>query len=384
MRYIIIVMIILLTMSGKDIINVTTGSLEMALMKSENGYVKSTDLIINNDTYREHDKFTVALGVQLSEGNLYNTTVKSNVGNVNLYRFNELYYSRYLGSGVSFSVGLFPFKNGRFYEYSNTGHRKGIGIYMLTDATMQGIIFTKKFKDSKIQIGDVAYERFFKSYVDYEKGSGEITLDSHKDSSFKYISYSRDKNNIYTNIVLGKISQYLNGRNILDTDTATFEVSYDDEVNSGRVYYGLATYSRTQGDTAGIIKGVGRYSDSKTRFDTVNTSGMFYLIGVKQELDSIIFKRDVLLGVEYMYREPGTHSLLAGQPLSKLSYSDIGATKTAYVGVRVDKDKLIKLKYCKYESKGMATKGLFTTEYTSDYGEDLSNESLMLELYIDF
>lgn len=383
-KIIISIMLLSLTLTATGIKNTISGSLETILSKSDRGVVKAGNLIINNDTIRDRDKFVTSIAIELANGPQYNTNVKTNVGNVNLYRFNELYYTRYIDNGISLSVGLFPFKNGRFYEYGYNGHRTGVGIYTLTDAVLQGAVITKKFKNQTIQFGSLVYEKYFKSFKDYEKGGSEITLDSHKDSSFNFISYSNEVNKWYYNATFSKIGQVLNGKKIIDTNTATIAMSYNDDTSSGRTYYGLFTYSSSKGDTANILSGVGRSSSAVTHFDEFKTNGYFYLLGAKQEIDSFVYNRDLVIGLEYMYRKPGFHALLAGKPLSRTTYSDIGSMYNAFIGLRLDKDTLIKLRYYKYDSEGESTKGILSTTHTSDFNNDQSQETFSLELYIDF
>lgn len=365
---------------SSEVVNKTTGSLELLLSNTSGNYSKVSELTINNDTYYNNNKFVVSVSSEFTEGTFYNSNVKSDVGDSSILRFNELYYTRYLDYDISLSVGLFPFTKGRFYEYGYNGNRAGIGTYTLTDAPMQGYIVTKTLDKHKFQYGDVAYEKYFNSYKDYDKGDGPITLRSHKDSSFKFISYSYEDSSWYFNNTVGRSEQHLNGRKLINTNTFTWSLSYNDDIESGRTYYGIYTRSFSHGDTTDLIPRP-RHLDPSGPFDV---NGYFYLLGVKQELDAVLFGKDVVLGFEYMHRSKGYHSILSGKPLSVDAYSDIGDIYNTFVGVRLDKDKILKFRYYKYASDRYVTKDIITPAYTDEYVNDSSYDSYVIELYIDF
>ena len=43
---------------------------------------------------------------------------------------------------LTYHFGLFPFRKGKFYEYSFNGKRAGTDLYTITDVTLQGNILS--------------------------------------------------------------------------------------------------------------------------------------------------------------------------------------------------------------------------------------------------
>ena len=94
----------------------------------------------------------------------------------------------------------------------------------------------------------------------------------------------------------------------------------------------------------------------------------------------------MVFGAEFIHRSEGYHSLLAGEPLSFDSYSNIGDTYNTYVGLRYDKNTIIKLRYYKYDANNKMTKGILSPVSTVliDDGHNGNYDYLILQLYIDF
>ena len=364
----------------------TSGNLEATFIKTKqdnNGLVEAN---INNDFYiYSHTKLGTSFGIYANENNTYNNNVKSDVERVNAYKINELYITNYLTDHLMVSYGIFPFKKGSFYEYAYNGNRTGIGLYTLSDANLQGGIVTYSEDNHTIQVGSVAYEKYFTSIKDTKEGDGPITFSSYKDSGMDYISYKYTYENLYNEFMITDTYQYLNDVNIIDTNTYTYAVSYDDEANTGRTYYSIFTRTFSDGDNSSLSP-IGRFSNEKYHFDKFKTNGYSWLLGFKQELDDVIFNKDMVIGFEYLHRSQGYHSLLAGEPLSFDSYSNIGDTYNPYIGLRYDKNTLLKLRYYKYDAKDKMTKGILSP-VSGDLIKDGNNgnyENLILQLYIDF
>lgn len=179
--------------------------------------------------------------------------------------------------------------------------------------------------------------------------------------------------------------QYLNGVKIIDTNTYSYAISYDDETVTGRTYYSILTLTDSKGDNSSISP-YGRFSNEKYHFDSFKTNGYSWLLGFKQEFDNVIFNRDMVFGTELIHRSEGYHSLLAGEPLSFDSYSNIGDTYNTYLGLRYDKNTIIKLRYYVYDANNKMTKGILSP-VSGDLVKDNGNgnyEYLILQLYIDF
>lgn len=199
-----------------------------------------------------------------------------------------------------------------------------------------------------------------------------------------FITIKNTYGNWYSEYMLTKTYQYVNKIKIIDTDTYTLALSYDDEANSGRTYYSILTLTESTGDNSSLSPR-GRLSNNKYHFDTFETNGYSFLLGIKQEIDNMIFDYDGIIGFEYLKRGEGYHSLLAGEPQSYDSYSNIGDIYNPYIGVRFDKDVLLKLGYYKYDTNKMTKIGL--SPVSGDLiknGDNGSYDSIILQLYIDF
>lgn len=384
MRILFILIISINCLLSFDI--VTSGNVELSTMKKKDKSINLIDLNINNDILFTNSKLATSIGTYQTSNTVYNNNVKTFVDETEIYRINELYYTQYLTDKVSISIGQFPFKKGTFYEYGFNGNRTGIGLYTLSDANLQGGIITYKNKQHTLQVGSVAYEKYFTSYKDYKESDGPITFGSYKNSGMNYISYKYERDKWYSELMLTDTYQYVNDVKIMDTDTISLALSYDDEMNTGRTYYTIFTHSNTKGDTSSLSPLNMSFTTDYYHFDKFETSGYSWLLGFKQEYDSLLFNKDMVFGMEYLHRSEGYHSLLAGEPLSYDNYSNIGDTYNVYTGIRFNKNVLLKLRYYQYKDNGKMTKPILSTVTTdSSNGKSSGNyHSYSLQLYIEF
>ena len=350
----------------------------------DNRNIIYTDTNLNNDLLFEHSKLVSSIGIFITGDKIYNNNIKSYVDKTQMVRMNELYYTQYLTKNLSISVGIFPFKKGTFYEYGYNGNRIGVGLYSHTDSNLQGGIVTYKTDKHTFQLGSVAYEKYFKSYKDYAEGDGDISFSSYQDSGMNYISYKYNRDKWYSEIMLTNIYQYVNKVKIIDTNTASLAVSYDNEIDTGTTYYSILTYSNSIGDTISMSPTGNNYITDYYHFGKFETSGYSWLLGIKQELDSLVFNKDIVLGFEYLRISPGYHSLLAGEPFSSNSYSKIGDNYSSFIGVRFDKNTILKFRHYKYENNGLMTKSILTTVSTNADESSGSYDAFSIQLYIDF
>lgn len=365
---------------------ITGGSVDIKRSFNNNNNVSVVDISLHNDVHFKNSKLASSIGVYSTNNSVYNNNVKNNVPRSEVLSVNELYYTQYLNKGLSVSLGLFPFKKGTFYEHSYNGNRSGIGLYTLTDANLEGGIVTYTSGRHTFQIGGAWYEKYFRTYKDYVKTDSEINFDSYKDSGMEYIAYKYNRDKWYSELMFTKMDQFVNGYKIIDTDTYSLALSYDDEVDSGRTYYGVYTRTFTQGDTSSMSPIGKPTSNSYYHFDKFKTSGHSLLLGIKQELDRSKYTKDMVIGFEYLKRTEGYHSLLAGEPLSYDNYSNIGESFNSYVGLRLNKDMLLKFRYFKYYDNGKMTKPFLTTvPVDSVEGCSSGNYSTYtIELYFEF
>ncbi len=364
----------------------TSGNLETSIINGKKESNTLFDLNINNDFYLyEKTKIGTSVGAYINTDKTYNNNVRSKVNRVNAYRINELYLTYYITEELMISFGVFPFLNGTFHEYSFNGNKSGIGLYTLSDSKFQGSIVTYNKDNYSLQFGSVGYEKYFRTNLDTEQSDGPITFDSYKDSGMDYISLKQYVDKWYQEVMLTNTYQYLNGVDIIDTNTYSYAVSYDDESVTGRTYYSILTLTDSKGDNSSLSP-YGRFSNELYHFDEFKTHGYSWLLGFKQEFDNVIFNKDMVFGTEFIHRSDGYHSLLAGEPLSFDSYSNIGDTYNTYIGLRYDKNTIIKLRYYKYDAKNKMTKGILSPVSTNlvDDGANGNYEYLILQLYIDF
>ncbi len=386
MKKILYIILLFSFLYANDFSMETSGNLETSIINGKKQSNTIFDLNINNDFYLyEKTKIGTSIGTYISTDKTYNNNVRSSVNRVNAYRVNEMYLTYYITEDLMVSFGVFPFLNGTFHEYSYNGNKSGIGLYTLSDSKFQGSIVTYNKDNYSLQFGSVGYERYFRTNLDTEQSDGPITFDSYKDSGMDYISLKYYIDKWYQEVMLTNTYQYLNGIDIIDTNTYSYAISYDDESVTGRTYYSILTLTNSKGDNSSLSP-YGRFSNDLYHFDEFKTHGYSWLLGFKQEFDNVIFNRDLVLGTEFIHRSEGYHSLLAGEPLSFDSYSNIGDTYNTYVGVRYDKNTIIKLRYYIYDANDKMTKGILSPVSTKlvDDGSNGNYDYLILQLYIDF
>lgn len=383
MKFLVCIFLLVKILSATEL--KTSGNIETTNVN--NGDLSTTllEANINNDLYFNNTKIGTSVGIFISDNESYNNNVKEYVDRVEIYRVNELYLTQYLTDRLSVSFGVFPFKKGTFYEYGYNGNRTGIGLYTLSDANLQGAIATYTVDNHTLQIGSVAYEKYISTYYDAKEGNGNITFRSYKDSGMNYISYKYNRDKWYSEIMLTNTFQYLNDVKIISTDTYSLALSYDDEAITGRTYYSILTMTDSVGDNSSLSP-IGRFSTDEYHFDKFETNGYSWLLGFKQEIDNLIFNKDFVFGIEYLYRSEGYHSLLAGEPLSYDSYSNIGSSYNTFIGMRYDKNTMFKLRYYRYDSHDRMTKGVLSPVSTDLVNKDGNGDynSIILQLYIDF
>lgn len=384
-RLIIFLLLIISVVRAGDLEYKSSGSIDLSNMYYEDKNYQIADVILNNDFYYKNFKFVFSPGVYYTTDGFYNSITKDEVTSIQAVYLNELYGSIKLNEHMTVSVGLFPFRKGTFYEYSFNGNRKGMGVYTITDVTLQGGILTHEVGNHKVSIGSVAFERFFASFKDFNEGDGSLTYSSYKDSGKDYITYEYFNGKCYFNIDYSNVYQYVNDVKLISTDLITIAGSYDDEIDTGRAYYFILSKSYSEGDTSSLSPLGMSFKNEESHFDSFKTQGVYGLVGVKQELDMFAFKKDFVTGLEVSYRSPGYHSLISGMPISPHAYADIGVTYNAHIGMRISKNNIIKLRYFINDNMGEANKyGLapITTELGDN--EDRYRDAVMLQWYYEF
>ena len=385
MKIILIFMFLYAMSYGRNVEYDFTGHVEYYMIRMKSNTINRLDLVLNNDMVYGNNKLSISPGYFLVDTPVYNSVNKKKIPILNALYFNELYYS-YKYKNFIFSIGLFPFRKGSFYEYSFNDVRAGIGLYTLTDVTLQGIVGTYINGTNITQIGHVGFDSYFKSFKDFNKGDSDITFDSYKDSGMNFLINKCTYGKWYTELQLSFMYQYVNGVRILDTDNYALGISYDDRLDTGRTYYSIIAHSRTSGDNTALSPFKVPYDDKQYHFGKVKTSGYHMLVGVKQDIDNFIYKKDLVFGAEYLYQSAGYHSLTVGRPLSPSSYGDIGDTYSTYIGIRIDKSNLIKLRYYKYYQSDKTIKyGLTPVTTDAKNIKGPGNHSFIgLQWYYDF
>lgn len=356
-----------------------TGSLELSL-QSDN---KNVELNLNNDFIYKDFKFTISPSFYKNTNPIYSSVTKSDFKPVTSVYLNELYITYRLNNKVSCSIGEFPFRKGTFYEYSYNYNKAGIGILGTTDSSFQGYICSYIDGNGIYQIGDVSYRRWgsLSHYISDVEDDG--TFNAYNDSGMKYFSYKRSMNKWYTEIQLMNMKQMMFQEEIISTKAGAIAISYDDSIDTGRVYYGIGIITDSNGNTATLSPfGIPVINDD-VHLDEFETNGYHYLLGVTQELDKVIFNRDMSVGIEYSYRSEGFHSLLAGPPFNNYSYGDTGSFMNTFIGIRYDSNTLFKLRYERHDNEGtFIKKGFVPVE--RELNDERITERVMLQLYLDF
>jgi hypothetical protein len=356
--------------------------------KNISSHIDTVDVVVNNDFYFCNSKFTFSPGIYYTDNSVYNSIVKDDVTKMKAIYLNELYYTYNIFKDVSVSVGLFPFRKGTLYEMAYNGTRLGNGLYNVNDVTMQGIILTyKPTKEHTLSGGKINFDKYFKSFYDYDASSGPVSYDSYKNTGGYFIIDKHQLDNLYLEVNYYKIEQVINSNPIIASDILGGAFTYSDEENTGFTYYGSVVLTKSSGDNEQLSPTKKPFEDDGYYFGGYDTAGYSITAGFKKEVDDVIWNKDMSFGIEYAYKSPGYHSLLAGKPISLLSYADIGTTINASIGVSLNKDNLLKLRYCHYDSDGVSTYKGFTPEYgNNDTIKDsvTSSSSIMLQWYSDF
>ena len=354
--------------------------------------VSQLELVLNNDFYYGNTKFVVSPALSKTSNWVYNNVIKKEIPPIEMWHFNELYLTQQLIESeygtVSASVGLFSFRRGTFYEHNYNGNRVGNGLFSNMDIMLQGGLITHTYGDNTFMIGDLRYERW--GYSQHNSSSHDTIMDyrDYKDSGGLFIM---DKykltDKLYTEFNYYGIEQFALGKEMMKTDFFGLGLSYDDSEESGRTYYTILTYNQTEGDNKFLSPRLNWPIDTpSTKFGEFSNTGYSILGGIKQELDQLMFGKDFVIGGEVIYKSPGYHSILAGNPFSPYSYADIGYTYNVSAGVRLDKDTLFKLRYTRYEPDGSTKYGI-SNDYTESKYVPTSIEkssTIVAEIYYEF
>ena len=386
---ILLSLFLLLSVLKSDTIIKHSGSLDYSLSEINDHSVNTVDLIYNTDIYFDNSsKLVVSPGIFTNDGRTYNSVVKQDVDSIQEIYINELYFSKALTEELTISLGIFPFRKGTFYEYGFNGYRSGNGIYSVTDVVMQGGILTYTKDEHVIQLGSLAYEKYIDSWYDVKDRDVMYNLTRFKNSKMDYMTYKYINDKFYNEIQYAKVKQDLDKYEIISTDVITLATSFNNESSTGRTYYTILSVSKSKGDTTTVAPNhIPNTNDPTYHFGTFNTSGWYGLVGIKQELDSFIFNKDVVISMEYAYRSPGYHNLLKGKPISPNAYADIGDFYNFSVGVRLDKNNMIKLRYYVYDTRNESTKIGFAPIATPASNVPNSRtryDSITLHWYLDF
>lgn len=359
--------------------NITSGS------NKYNSNYMLIDTSINTNINLDNSKIVISPSLFITTDNVYNNTVKSEVTPLMALYLNSLYYTYGVSDNLKMSIGLFPFRKGSFYEYSYNGNRLGNLLYGVSDITLQGGMLTYETTNNIFSVGYAKFDMFFKSFKDFKETNGYITYDSYKDSGGVIVIDKFKYNNLYIEFNFMDANQYVNDFKLINTKLFGLGLAYDDEEITGSTYYTILTYNTTNGDTTSLSPINAYFETEQYLFGKFKSYGNTLLVGYKKDIDNIVFNKDLIFNIEYLYRSRGSYSLIAGPPLSDTSYSDIGITFQTSLGVRLNRNNIIKLKYLNYDSNGYSTKyGLSTITNTSGVNNNVKTETVSLCWYYDF
>lgn len=362
-----------------------SGSVDYSVLFADKSNVHLADIVFNNDIDIGNNKVSISPGYFVSSSNIYNTVSKDYVNRISAVYLNEFYYSRRITNNLNVSIGHFSFRKGSLYEHGYNNKRVGDGIYSLTDTTLQGIIVSYTSEHHTYKAGLLGFDSLFKSFKDYSATDGSITYDSYKDSGFRLLSHSYRKDKIYLETQLVDIYQYINGNIITSTKAINLAGSYDDAEYSGTTYYGIVSIRKSNGDSSFLSPTGVSYSDELYNFNRFKTNSFYVLLGIKQELDSVIANRDIVIGAEVSHRSPGYHGLIAGRPISTFSYADIGTIYNIYSGYRINKDNILKVRYIHIDTDKAIKYGATPVHGSdSELRQNIDKDTVVLEYRYDF
>lgn len=403
MYRILFIMLLSLSLFGSELEYALSGTVNLSTQlkndtKLVNGKVSNTkntiaEIVINNDFYYNKSKLVISPALNKTSQWTYNNVIKKEIPKVELWNFNELYFtqgdvieSEY--GNISLSVGLFSFRRGTFYEHNYNGTRVGNGLFSNMDIMLQGYLVTHTYGNNTFMIGDLRFEQWFTSQHNRSSTDTTMTYSDYKDSGGLFIMdryQATDK--IFMEFNYYGMDQYVIGKEMLHTDMYGLGLSYDDSEETGRTYYTILTYNETKGNNKFLSPRLNwPINTPSTKFGEFSNTGYSILGGIKQELDQLVFSKDFVIGGEVIYKAPGYHSLLAGNPFSTYSYTDIGYTYNLSVGMHYDKNTLIKLRYTEYNPTKATKYGLSNESTDSKYvptSIDSSNQ-VTLEIYYEF
>jgi len=393
---ILIIMILCsLNLYGEIATNIS-GNIEYSNINTETTYnngdskqynINRLDTTVNVDTYFDSSKFVVSIGYLGTDSDVYNNVVQKDITPLKVLYINEFYYTTNISEHLTVSIGEFTFRKGTFYEHSYTGDKVGNGLYNIIDVNLQGGLVSCITENHVISIGRMYFDKYGKSFYDYGEVNPELSYDSYKGTNVDMLIHKYNKDELYIETNIYDMEQVVNGSPIINTKALGVGISYDNTDNSGILYYSILTKTKSTGDTTSLSPIFVPYKSDKIHFDKFRSNGYSYLLGVKKELDNVIYGKDMTIGFTYTDRSKGYHSLLAGSPMSPMSYSDVGKFYNVNTGLKLNKDTVINLMYSRHDTTGINNKlGLSTLTYeTGNLPNGVShNDSLIVQFYMNF
>ena len=327
-----------------------------------------------------------SIGAMFTDDSMYNAILKHGVKPLHIMFINDLYIQYIINEDWDIDIGMFSFRKGMLYEYGFNDYRIGNGIYSTITNQLQGVVLKRKLDYCNILIGRLYADKWLNSvlYINKEnKKLGTVT----KGTVVDIITIKNSFNRWKFETDLYSIDKYIYEKYVGHINMISAAFSYNTDDINGLLYYGLISYSKSNNNNISSSPTGEEMYYSSYYFGANKSSGYKYLIGIRKTFDIESIKKEVLIGEEYGYVNTGYSNLTLGKPIEPYNYALLGTTYNTWIGIRLNRNQMLKLRFCYYKNngdtyyKGAGTK---STDTDNIYMSVKSERSITIQYYIDF
>ena len=360
-------------------------SLEEYLTYKRSGYIDITGTVgehrssmineigLNNDLYiGDNIRLTVTPIVKTYN---YNHRHNHNVSEKYvLFYLNELFVSYNINKNLIISAGIFSGKNNWLNISNNKYTSTGIGLYGISDISLQSFIITYMYGNSEVNFYAATFNKIFNGYL-LTNDNSELkrNIDSFKGTNTMgiYGKYNIDKRNtLYYQYHHIRMKDQIKTAMILDTYSIGW--LWDDKHYSGLQLYGLAAISKINKRD---IKGT-KYEYMENESDI----SYYLMLGSKYDIDNLIFNKDTELGIEYTYASRNHIKTSLSTTEYPRKFSEHGHHVLLYGGIYLNNNTKLRLRYF-YHDSGKINSVMESIEKIKDLKR---YHGLQLQLFITY
>lgn len=276
----------------------------------------------------------------------YNAVMRDYIKELTMVYINNLYVTKLIADNISMTLGTISFNNGDISNCVTGKESKSNGVHPVINHIVNGGFLTYVQDNLTVSVGYGGLELGYKVVANIEGQCREITDSALSDrgstSYFVLMKYHNKKQAFEFNYYKPYI--VLEDKDVGTAEIAALTYNYDDNLNSGNVFYGLLSGSKLVGDSS-VLMGF-PYVTDKIHLDKIDATGWMSIVGYKKYMD--IHDRDIYIGIEHQYIKDGYFTLNKGAPYSLRSYADYGNTYITYIGAEWSKNLEVYLRYSRY------------------------------------